>query len=621
MTRRVFSVLVATFLAMPVVLIPREAVAADLLSAGPVFRVDSTARLPAVGDRNVARLAGGRYVVVWEDVPDYSYDVFARLVDPDGSLPGAEFRVNAGTGTDHGADGDVKVAAGPDGGFVIVWRRNNQLDHPNGVLAQRYDADANPQASQFRVDTPGTSPRYVDIAYSGTGPFSVAWTDQAGAPTWNIVTRTYDSDGTALTGEVVLTPGNDGESNQLLALGGAPDGSFAALWRVTNAGSPYPLYLQRYDASGTLLGSRQLIAGVTSSDAALAHGPSGDFVVAWRVNSTQSAFQRYDSDGTAIGTAGLAPISQVSDLDILPDGRIVFEGNGYVYRILPSGVAEHAPVRVSREWFIAPGGIGVSPEGNVLGAFVRSHEGVYARRLCDELDASCDRCPGGVDLGDDDLDTVLNDCDLCPGFDDREDADVDGVPDGCDRCIAGAGGTGSAGKEKLRLKRVDSTSLPGNAKLTWRLNMTLPLGFTLEDADPVANGLTFSLRRSDPTPIVTTADLTPVIDVTIPGGEGWKASRSGKRFKFRGSGLPPISLGKTKVILLDKRKDSDRGPIRLKIKSLLDEWPTVPPDELPFRASIGVIPNLTGGCVEISSSEFGRYCYFHHNGKLYWCFN
>ena len=93
-------------------------------------------------------LAGGDFVLVWEDRRNADADIYAQRYTAAGALVGANFRVNDDTGRIN--QFWPSIAALSDGGFVVTWQdnRNGNWD----VYAQRYNAVGTAVGANFRVD-------------------------------------------------------------------------------------------------------------------------------------------------------------------------------------------------------------------------------------------------------------------------------------------------------------------------------------------------------------------------------------------------------------------------------------------------------------------------------------
>src|SRR5690606_37165835 len=124
----------------------------------------------------------------------------------------------------------------------------------------------------------------------------------------------FDSSGTAVGTPLLLEPArvtNDHDLYpQLTALGS--DGAFAVTWYGYDAGGDTSIFVQRFDSSGTAVGTPLLLepAGVTNGADLYPHlttlGSDGAFAVTWSgydAGGDSTIFgPRFDSSGTAVGT-------------------------------------------------------------------------------------------------------------------------------------------------------------------------------------------------------------------------------------------------------------------------------------------------------------------------------
>jgi Ca2+-binding RTX toxin-like protein len=128
---------------------------------------------------DVAALAGGRYVVVWENKTNDNVE--GRFVDAGGNPIGATFTIANNAGDNL----DPRVAALPDGGFIVTWETTGGVIAPeNGgdfaVLARRFDPTGAAAGDLFLVNTGDPSTNQFDPAVAvnrSTGQAFMAWTD------------------------------------------------------------------------------------------------------------------------------------------------------------------------------------------------------------------------------------------------------------------------------------------------------------------------------------------------------------------------------------------------------------------------------------------------------------
>src|SRR5690606_34049481 len=126
-------------------------------------------------------------------------------------------------------------------------------------------------------------------ALGNDGAFAVTWFGQDAGGDIRILVQRFDSSGTAVG--TPLLPEPDGVTNghdyypQLTALGS--DGAFAVTWYGYDAGGDTSIFVQRFDSSGTAVGTPLLLEpdGVTNGadlyPQLTALGSDGAFAVTW----------------------------------------------------------------------------------------------------------------------------------------------------------------------------------------------------------------------------------------------------------------------------------------------------------------------------------------------------
>lgn len=191
---------------------------------------------------------------------------------------GPDFQVNTDT---TGRQEGSRVAATPDGGFLISW--GDPGSGGDRLLARRFDDAGVPVGSEFRVDSGGflfgtRSPS--SILVDDDSEFTVIWgevDDSAGcAFCISGRGRRLAADGTPLSSEFEIVP--EAEYGFVPVGAGRPNGEF-----VVAANNGDPITLLRFDASGTVQGSFEILAPTNHGQGSpnLAAAPTGEFVVVW----------------------------------------------------------------------------------------------------------------------------------------------------------------------------------------------------------------------------------------------------------------------------------------------------------------------------------------------------
>ncbi|MCP5155360.1 MAG: tandem-95 repeat protein [Ectothiorhodospiraceae bacterium] len=279
------------------------------------FLVNSTEQFGQSAPR-VAVTADGGFVVVWTDeggADGSAWGTFGQRFDATGAVVGDEFLVNTRTINSQYA-GDVAGLAG--GGFVVVWQDDGGADGSGlGVFGQRFDAAGAPAGAEFRVNTEITSTQdQPAVAGLAGGGFVVTWASATSGTAGDgssdgVFAQRYDASGTALGGEFRVNTTTANAQNDS-AIGALTDGGFVVVWSSNGQdGSGIAVYAQRYDAAGVTVGGEFRVSTTISGsqfDAEVVGLDNGGFVVTWTDNggtdgSGSGVFgQQYGADGARV---------------------------------------------------------------------------------------------------------------------------------------------------------------------------------------------------------------------------------------------------------------------------------------------------------------------------------
>jgi hypothetical protein len=285
---------------------------------GPEFRVNTYTTL-AQRRPSVAAADSGNFVVVWasETQDGAGFGIFGQRYSDAGLPLGPEFRVNSY------ATGDQtypSVASDAAGSFVVVWRSVSQ-----GVFAQRFGASGNPLGAEFRVDTSvGHSIDGPTVAADSSGNFVVVWTESGLGFPPVVFGQRYDSSGSALgTAFRVNDATFAGHDRPTVAMD--PVGNFVVVWTRSDPPFIRPIFGRRFASTGVPLGpefqvSTSLPGYLGGADVAV--DDSGNFVVVWGAADAFAGLlgdvygQRFASSGVPVGQE--FPIAPTPDAEIGP---------------------------------------------------------------------------------------------------------------------------------------------------------------------------------------------------------------------------------------------------------------------------------------------------------------
>lgn len=214
--------------------------------------------------------------------------VAARIVGPDGMLISSEFLVNT-TVAYQQKDPDVTSLAG--GGFVVTWEDWNRVaGDPTlvAVRAQIYSATGARVGGEMLINsTTQYVQSYSSITAFADGGFAIAWTDLPTSTGSSIKVQMYGADGTA-DGAAFAVSNNVGTGQRLSAIATLPDDMFVVVWEtgstISGDGSLYAIKAQVFASNGMRIGEEFLVNSSTQGNQTrvAVTGLSNDqFVVTW----------------------------------------------------------------------------------------------------------------------------------------------------------------------------------------------------------------------------------------------------------------------------------------------------------------------------------------------------
>jgi len=315
------------------------------IAQGSEFRVNSIVSVsqnnPAVGIDS-----SGRFVVAWSfnSQGGNNWDVLARRFNADGTPNGGEFQVNSYTINNQFRPA---VAMNEAGDFVISWESWIQDGSGYGIYAKRYDAAANPQGGEFRVNTNvSSSQRFSSVAIDDDGDFVIAWDsyNQDGSSR-GIYAQRYSNLG--------ISQGIEFRVNTFTTGAQAfPDvdmdaiGNFVVVWESVNQdGSGLGIFANRYDAGGVPIGGEFRVNSSTSFNQRnpdVTMDIDGDFVVCWSNDSPSGSLgifaQMYNNTGVPAGDEFRGNLSTTAAfaypsvaIDSNGDFLIGWDGDNYIF--------------------------------------------------------------------------------------------------------------------------------------------------------------------------------------------------------------------------------------------------------------------------------------------------
>ncbi len=272
-----------------------------------IFRVNDNSGFSSQHSPAIAIDDSANFVITWQDGRINSGgDIYAQRYSSPGLPIGSNFKVNDDT-VIFWAHGSPAVAMDGSGNFVITW----EDDYSSDIHAQRYNSSGEPLGSSFQVnDNHGTAYwSFPAIAMDVSSGFVITWIDERNGNN-DIYAQRYDSSGTALGSNFKVNDDTGSSYQRFPATAKYSAGSFIITWEDYRNGRAN-IYTQRYNSTGTPLDSNfkvnDDIGYAQDGFPAIAANTSGNFVVTWK-DERNGTFnpdiyaQRYDSSGNPVGS-------------------------------------------------------------------------------------------------------------------------------------------------------------------------------------------------------------------------------------------------------------------------------------------------------------------------------
>jgi hypothetical protein len=197
-------------------------------SAGSEIVVD-----PAGIDPVVAVGPQGGFVVAWR-----KGQILARRFTPQGGTAGGTFVVDSGvTGAGAGAGNNLRIGKDGDGNFLILWSAGST------VFGRRYSSDTRPIDGLLRMAAGAN----YDAAIGGKGNFVLVWeAPDPGSQGTNVFARRFKSTGAPLGPQ--LRVNQHAKGSQLAPqVGIGADGGFVVVWQSLPDATPSGILARRFD--------------------------------------------------------------------------------------------------------------------------------------------------------------------------------------------------------------------------------------------------------------------------------------------------------------------------------------------------------------------------------------
>ena len=276
------------------------------LIPGNELRID-TYQFSVSKNARLAMDANGNFVATWTTIHQDgdNYGVFARRFDSSGTAQGEEFQVNT---TTQYQQSNQSIAMDDNGNFIITWQSRDQDGSSYGIFAQRYNLIGVAQGSEFQVNTyTSNNQKEPSVAMNANGNFVISWTSWAqDGDLEGIFAQRFNAEGDPQGTELqVNTSVTHNQEQSSIAID--DDGNFVVVWHSYDSiDNDYNVFGQRFDSTGTPRGNEFRVNNTTEGYQVIpdvACDASGNFVITWKEEGASKGIsaRRYNSDGDAEG--------------------------------------------------------------------------------------------------------------------------------------------------------------------------------------------------------------------------------------------------------------------------------------------------------------------------------
>lgn len=245
----------------------------------PVSTVSDWQRSPKAAYNPVT----GKYLVVWEDWRiDLDDNIYAQLVNANGTMAGSEFTVS--TGPRNQSFPDVAYNSSSNQ-FLVVFDDDRLVAYDNDIYGKLVNADGSMSGLDFPISTPSENQLTPVVAYNSTNnQFLVVWWDKRNQATngADIYARLLNADGSMDGSDFPISTTSNAEQ-RLPAVAYDPDSNqYLVVWEHIVYDSD--IYGRLIHADKSFVGSEFPISSgsYAHSDPAVAFDTNkNQFLVAW----------------------------------------------------------------------------------------------------------------------------------------------------------------------------------------------------------------------------------------------------------------------------------------------------------------------------------------------------
>ena len=206
------------------------------------------------GLSHITALDNGGFIATWTDESAGNQDIVVRRFGADGTpADAADIVVNNAAGDQ--TNSEVTILAG--GAFVVVWEDQNDTGNGSDIKGQRFTSAGAKDGGEFTINSTLTGDQAdPSVATLSNGNFVVVWGDSA------IHAHVFNPAGVEVVAQFQVSANQGPLASEVIALN---DGGFLISWSEILPVSVADIRVQRYDATGQPVGNTITVNTINSS--------------------------------------------------------------------------------------------------------------------------------------------------------------------------------------------------------------------------------------------------------------------------------------------------------------------------------------------------------------------
>ncbi|MFT6331970.1 MAG: Ca2+-binding RTX toxin-like protein [Lentimonas sp.] len=280
----------------------------------------STAEFGFKLNPSISALADGGYVITWFFGDNDSGNKAAyQLYSSNGERVGGESLASPSIGVST-----PSVSSLNDGGYVMTWNSNGQDGSESGIYSQRHSSIGEKVGDKIHVNT--STKGYISdpsVSVLTDGGYVIVWErDEAQyGPNQGLYFQRYLSNGEKDGVETLVNSDINYEQSNPMA-SALKDGGYVITWRSNGQdGSGYGIYSQLYSSEGVEVGTETLVNTYTNNsqyDQSVSALADGGYLIVWSASdgSGDGVYsQRFSADGSKSGVNYLNSVTKNLSVD------------------------------------------------------------------------------------------------------------------------------------------------------------------------------------------------------------------------------------------------------------------------------------------------------------------